>query len=54
MNLLESERETHLLYALLRKEQKAAGLRFPPHRHVTPQDPARWHGDERVGATEYY
>jgi hypothetical protein len=34
----------------VRREQKAAGLRFPPRSHVTPADPRRWHGDERLGA----
>lgn len=51
---LETERSRHLTvdaaYARLRREQKASGHRVPPRRDVTPKDPQRWHGDERVGA----
>jgi hypothetical protein len=54
IGLLEAERAVHLSiaaeFARLRREQKAAGLRFPPRGHVTPTDPRRWHGDERLGA----
>jgi len=54
MDLLESERTVPLSvdadYARLRREQKVVGLRFPPRGDVTPKDPFRWHGDERVGA----
>lgn len=57
VDLLEAERATHLQigaqYARLRRQQKAAGLRFPPRSHVTPNDPARWHGDERTGAQHF-
>lgn len=37
-------------YSVLRRIEKQAGRRFPPRTHVTPTDPARWHGDEQVGA----
>lgn len=54
IDCLEAERVHHLSieaeYAQLRSDQKASGLRFPPRRDVTPKDPIRWHGDERVGA----
>jgi hypothetical protein len=54
IGLLEAERTAHLgiaaEYARQRCMQKAAGLRFPPRSDVTPTDPRRWHGDERLGA----
>ena len=54
MDCLEVERGRQLRieaeYARLRREQKASGYRFPLRRDVTPKDPLRWHGDERVGA----
>ena len=54
IGLLEAERAVHLgiaaEFARQRREQKAAGLRVPPRSHVTPADPRRWHGDERLGA----
>lgn len=54
IGLLEAERAIHLgiaaEFARQRREQKAAGLRLPPRGHVTPTDPRRWHGDERLGA----
>ena len=54
VDLLEAERSAHLrldaVYARLRREQKAAGYRFPPPDHDTPRVPARSHGDERTGA----
>ena len=54
IGLLEAERTIHLgiaaEFARQRREQKAAGLRFPPRSDVTPADPRRWHGDERLGA----
>lgn len=37
-------------YAQRRRVQKANGLRFPSHCDATPRLPARWHGDERIGA----
>lgn len=54
MDLLEAVRTLHLSidaeYAHLRGLQKAAGYRSPPRNEVTPTEPRRWHGDERVGA----
>ncbi|MBO0802235.1 MAG: hypothetical protein J2P25_04055 [Nocardiopsaceae bacterium] len=54
IGLLEAERRIHLSmteeFAVLRGEQKAAGRRIPPRRDVTPWNPPRWHGDERLGA----
>jgi hypothetical protein len=54
MDLLEAERTLHLSidaeYAHLRGLQKATGYRSPPRNEVTPTEPRRWHGDERVGA----
>jgi hypothetical protein len=54
LDLLVGVRSAHLRldaeYAHLRREQKAAGYRFPPRDHVTPRVPRRWHGDERTGA----
>lgn len=54
LDLLEAERTLHLSideeYAHLRGLQKAAGYRSPPRNVVTPTEPRRWHGDERVGA----
>jgi hypothetical protein len=54
LELLEAERAMHLRidaeYARLRREQKAAGHRFPRRDEVTPRNPRRWHGDERMGA----
>ena len=54
MDLLEAERTVHIgisaEFARLRRHRKAAGSRTPPREHVTPTDPCRWHGDERVGA----
>lgn len=54
LDLLEAERQAHLLldieYSVLRRAQKRHGYRFPPRSEVTPKDPVRWHGDERVGA----
>jgi hypothetical protein len=45
IGLLEAERAVHLgidaEFARERREQKAAGLRFPPRSHVTPADPRR-------------
>ncbi|MDI9627635.1 MAG: hypothetical protein QM286_03680 [Acidobacteriota bacterium] len=52
--LLEAERslrlEAAVEYALLRREQKAAGHRFPAREDVTPTAPRRWHGRESLGA----
>jgi len=54
IGLLEAERTAHLgiaaEFARQRREQKATGLRFPPRSDVTPTNPRRWHGDERLGA----
>jgi hypothetical protein len=54
LDLLEGERTRHRRverdYAVLRREEKRNGLRFPPRDHVTPRTPPRWHGDERTGA----
>ncbi|WP_431843254.1 hypothetical protein [Calidifontibacter indicus] len=54
IDLLEAERAIHLSvaekYGQFRRRQKADGYRFPPRTHVTPRDPIRWHGDERLGA----
>jgi hypothetical protein len=54
LDLLEAERSTHLRidgeYAQLRREQKAAGYRFPRRDEVTARNPRRWHGDEQMGA----
>ncbi|WP_458106739.1 hypothetical protein M1D51_12550 [Arthrobacter sp. R3-55] len=50
---METERVLHLEvaaeYAALRKTQKTAGYRSPPGNEVTPIEPRRWHGDERLG-----
>ncbi|MCS3789998.1 hypothetical protein HNP11_004197 [Tsukamurella ocularis] len=37
-------------YAAIRREQKATGLRVPRPFTITARIPARWHGDERLGA----
>lgn len=54
IGVLEEERFVHLgiaaEFARLRREQKSAGFRIPPRTDVTPWDPRRWHGDERLGA----
>lgn len=54
IDLLEAELAIHLSvaekYGQSRRRQKADGFRFPPRTHVTPRDPIRWHGDERMGA----
>lgn len=57
IELLEAERNEQIRicteYAGLRRSQKFGGLRVPPRDQVTPRDPARWHGDERVGARHF-